>query len=198
MSNKSRKRLWPVSLVMAVAVVGAMAAFLMLASSPPNTLAHPGVTGSTHCDDLSTLGRIAHDEDPLNDHDCATGPDANNPPMAGAAIAAPSIHTGGTGTVQSTITDADADDTLTWTVLSSNTAVATAVVSNTGMVTVSGISAGMATITVTATDEDGEAASQSFTVTVAEAPATAPPTAPGTATELDLQLTYGVGMVTVS
>ncbi len=74
MTNKTRKRLWPVSLAMAIAVVGMMAAFLMVASSPTNTQAHDGASGSTHCDDLSALGEIAHDGDPDNDHDCATGP----------------------------------------------------------------------------------------------------------------------------
>ena len=66
MTNKTRKRLWPVSLVMAIAVVGVVAAFLMVASSPTNTQAHDGASGSTHCDDLGTLGKIAHDEDPSN------------------------------------------------------------------------------------------------------------------------------------
>ena len=79
MSNKTRKRLWPVSLVMAVAIVGILAAFLAVASSPTNTQAHDGVSGSAHCDDLSSLGKVAHDEDPNNDHDCATGP-AEPPP----------------------------------------------------------------------------------------------------------------------
>ena len=80
MTSKTRKRLWPVSLVMAVAVVGVVAAFLMLASSPANTQAHDGVSGSGHCDDLGFIGKIAHDEDPNNDHDCATGPQATPPP----------------------------------------------------------------------------------------------------------------------
>ena len=79
MANKTRKRLWPVSLVMAVAVVGVVAAFLMMASSPTNTQAHDGASGSTHCDDLGFIGSIAHDEDPNNDHDCATGPTAPPP-----------------------------------------------------------------------------------------------------------------------
>ncbi len=79
MTSKTRKRLWPVSLVMAIAVVGVVAAFLMVASSPTNTQAHDGVSGSGHCDDLGFIGRIAHDEDPNNDHDCATGP-AEPPP----------------------------------------------------------------------------------------------------------------------
>ena len=79
MANKTRKRLWPVSLVMAVAVVGVVAAFLVMASSPTNTQAHGGASGSTHCDDLGFIGSIAHDEDPNNDHDCATGPTAPPP-----------------------------------------------------------------------------------------------------------------------
>ena len=109
MTNKTRKRLWPVSLVMAVAVVGALAAFLMLASSPTNTAAHDGASGSTHCDDLSTLGRIAHDNDPNNDHDCATGPtsppptdpDGNGDMMAEAMIG--SSSTSASSTVELTL-----------------------------------------------------------------------------------------------
>ncbi|MDE2960885.1 MAG: hypothetical protein OXU28_12695 [Chloroflexota bacterium] len=80
MTSKTRKRLWPVSLVMAMAVVGVVAAFLMMASSPANTQAHDGVSGSTHCDDLGFIGKIAHDEDPNNDHDCETGPAATATP----------------------------------------------------------------------------------------------------------------------
>ena len=79
MTNKTRKRLWPVSLVMAVAVIGVVAAFLMVASSPTNTQAHDGASGSTHCDDLGFIGSIAHDENPDNDHTCATGPSAPPP-----------------------------------------------------------------------------------------------------------------------
>ena len=40
MSNKTRKRIWPVSLVMSIAIVGALAAFLVLAGNPGNTQAH--------------------------------------------------------------------------------------------------------------------------------------------------------------
>ena len=105
MINKTRKRLWPVSLVMAIAVVGVLAAFLMLASSPTNTQAHDnGVSGSTHCDDLGTLGKIAHDEDPNNDHTCATGnteppPTIDPTPMAGDVMIE-SSSTSGSATVE--------------------------------------------------------------------------------------------------
>ena len=82
MSNKTRKRLWPVSLVMALAIVGVLAAFLMVASSPSSTQAHDGAAGSTHCDDLDQFGQLLHDS--LNDHTCAEGqaatPTAEPPP----------------------------------------------------------------------------------------------------------------------
>ena len=34
MSNKTRKHIWPVSLVMSIAIIGALAAFLVLANNP--------------------------------------------------------------------------------------------------------------------------------------------------------------------
>ena len=42
MSNKTRKRIWPVSLVMSIAIVGALAAFLVLATNPGASQAHAG------------------------------------------------------------------------------------------------------------------------------------------------------------
>ena len=80
MTNKTRKRLWPVSLVMAVAIVGVMAAFLMVASSPTNTQAHDGASGSTHCDDIPA-GLLQDVHDATYDHDCATGPAATPTPV---------------------------------------------------------------------------------------------------------------------
>ena len=68
--------------------------------------------------------------------------------------------------VQSTITDADADDTLTWSAMSDMEMYATATVDTMGMVTVMGVAAGTATITVTATDMDGAMATQTIMVTV--------------------------------
>ena len=107
MTSKTRKRLWPVSLVMAVAVVGVVAAFLMMASSPTNTQAHDGVSGSGHCDDLGFIGKIAHDEDPDNDHTCAEGPTATPPPTIDPEPAMASIKstsTSASATVQLTLT----------------------------------------------------------------------------------------------
>ena len=97
---------------------------------------------------------------------------ANVAPMAGAAIDAQTVTAGMTVMVQSTITDADADDTLTWLAMSDMTMYATASADDMGMVTVTGVAAGDATITVTATDGMGESAMQTFMVTVEAADTT--------------------------
>ena len=170
MSNKTRKRIWPVSLVMSIAIVGALAAFLVLAANPGASQAHPGddAAHQAHCATLGPIDQAIHDNiNSPGDVDCADLAPANTAPMAGDAIGDQSVAPGVTTMVESTITDADADDTLTWSVTSSNAAAATASVDNMGEVTVSGVADGTATITVTATDAAGEADSQTFTVTVA-------------------------------
>ena len=163
MSNKTRKRLWPVSLVMAIAIVGVLAAFLMVASSPSSTQAHDGATGDAHCAGLNDFLQELHDG-AATDHTC-DDPPMNAAPEPGDAIAPlTAIMVGGTAMFDSTIEDPDGD-TLTWSVMSSDADVATASV-DMGSVTITGIGAGMATITVTAEDPDGESASQSASITV--------------------------------
>ena len=55
MSNKARKRIWSMSLVMSLAIIGALAAFIVLANDPGSTAAHGGEV-ENHCDDLATEG----------------------------------------------------------------------------------------------------------------------------------------------
>ena len=98
----------------------------------------------------------------------------NTAPMAGTAIADQTVMAGGTVMVQSTITDADMDDTLTWSAASDMEMYATATVDDMGMVTITGVAAGMATITVTAMDAAGESTMQTIMVTVEAAEFTAP------------------------
>ena len=87
MSNKSRKRIWSMSLVMSIAIIGALAAFVVLANNPGSTAAHGGAV-QNHCDDLASHGGPfqqsgidQHDEDwemnPDGPHTCADG--AGNP-----------------------------------------------------------------------------------------------------------------------
>ena len=96
----------------------------------------------------------------------------NMAPMAGETIADQTVEPGGTVMVQSTITDADTGDTLTWLAMSDMTMYATAEVDDMGMVTITGVAAGMATITVTATDMADAMATQAIMVTVNTAPMT--------------------------
>ena len=98
----------------------------------------------------------------------------NTAPMAGEAIADQTVEPGGTVMVQSTITDADMGDTLSWDATSDMTMYATAEVDDMGMVTITGVAAGMATITVTATDMDGAMDMQEIMVTVTSLVLTAP------------------------
>ena len=73
MINKTRKHIWPVSLVMSIAIVGALAAFLVLVSNPGNAQAHGEyVEGDDHCPRIAD--EIAHDEGMGFDHTCDVGP----------------------------------------------------------------------------------------------------------------------------
>ena len=75
MSNKTRKHIWPVSLVMSIAIIGALAAFLVLAANPGATNAHGEfVDGEDHCPQIRD--GIAHDEGTF-DHTCDAGPTGN-------------------------------------------------------------------------------------------------------------------------
>ena len=96
----------------------------------------------------------------------------NMAPTAGAAIVDQTVTAGATVMVKSTITDADTDDTLTWSVTSNMPMYATATVDSMGMVTIMGVAAGMATITVTATDAAGAYVMQTIAVRVEAADTT--------------------------
>ena len=104
-----------------------------------------------------------------NDAIATTSERMNTAPTAGAAITDQTVRVDATVMVQSTITDADTDDTLTWSAMSNMPTYATATVDNMGMVTITGVAEGMATITVTATDIADATATQDIMVTVAAA-----------------------------
>ena len=93
-------------------------------------------------------------------------PPANRAPTATGSIAAQTIPAGESVSVNvaGNFTDPDGN-TLTFTAASSDDAVATASVSGSN-VTIEGVSAGTATVTVTASDPGGLSATQSISVTV--------------------------------
>ena len=89
----------------------------------------------------------------------------NVAPMAGAAVADQMVYVGAEVMVQSNFSDADMD-TLSYMASSSDEMVATATVDDMGMVTITGVAEGMATITVTASDPMGAYAMQTIMVSV--------------------------------
>ena len=69
MSNKTRKHIWPVSLVMSIAIIGALAAFLVLASNPGPTDAHGPTDHNGRwpaCADMMAGQRAIHDNIHIN------------------------------------------------------------------------------------------------------------------------------------
>ena len=92
----------------------------------------------------------------------------NQPPTAGAAIDAQTVTMGDDPAmvdVSGAFSDADMD-VLTYTATSDDPKIATAEVDAMGMVTITAVDAGTATIMVTATDPAGATAKQTFMVTV--------------------------------
>ena len=101
--------------------------------------------------------------------DCDADP-ANAAPMAVGTISDVTVMVGAsrmsTMAVSSYFSDADAGDTLRYSAMSSDTAIATAEVNSDDMIVFTGVAAGTATITVTATDSMGAMATQEIMVTV--------------------------------
>ena len=89
----------------------------------------------------------------------------NMAPMAGDDVADQMVYVGAMVEVQSNFSDPD-EDMLSYMASSSDDMIATATVDDMGMVTITGVAEGMATITVTASDPGGMYAMQTIMVTV--------------------------------
>ena len=59
MIKKTRKHIWPVALVMSIAIVGALATFIVLATNPGSSSAHGGTPHD--CSDLGSANQGLHD-----------------------------------------------------------------------------------------------------------------------------------------
>ena len=172
MSNKTRKHIWPVSLVMSIAIVGALAAFLVLAGNPGAIDAHDG-SATDHC---AGQNAFAHDiaadlsgkkNQDGSAHTCDNPVGSNQAPTRVGSIAAVTLTALGAASpmdVSGNFIDAD-DDALTYSATSSDTSVATTSVSG-SMVTIIAVADGTATITVTANDGTADSPAQTFMVTV--------------------------------
>ena len=120
MSNKTRKHIWPVSLVMSIAIVGALAAFLVLAGNPGETQAHGAGDhpnqGWPACADMTDAQRAIHDGihtnvgahgtmDPCPDTtNGGNGGNGGNGQMGATGVSLESSSTSGSATVELKLT----------------------------------------------------------------------------------------------
>ena len=169
MSKTTRKRIWPAAL-MSLAVFGLLATAVVFSTMQPQSAqAHECDSSTMSADEFAACER---------DHRVAGldgSEDHNHPPMAKGSIAAVTV-TAGMATdamdVSGYFEDTDEGDTLTYRAASSDDSVATAAIGdglfNGGgsMLTITGVAAGDATITVTADDGNGGTAMQEIMVTV--------------------------------
>ena len=65
MRNKTRKHIWPVSLVMSIAIIGALAAFLVLANNPGATMAHGDADHDAACAAMTDEQQKAHNAEAI-------------------------------------------------------------------------------------------------------------------------------------
>ena len=174
MTNQTRKRIWPVAL-MSLAVFGVLAAVVALSAMTPQT------TQADGCDQTNPVAQAECVRDHVAaglDHEDSDH-DHNMAPTAVGSIAAVTVTVGmmtDAKDVSGYFNDADGD-ALTYTAMSNNTAVAEAGFNppfgGSSMLVITGVSAGDAIITVTATDAAGASDTQSIMVTV-EAPVEKP------------------------
>ena len=61
MTNKTRKHIWPGALVMSIAIVGFLAAFVVLANNPGAAMAHEDADHAAACEALTDAERARHD-----------------------------------------------------------------------------------------------------------------------------------------
>ena len=81
MSNKTRKHIWSGALVLSLAIVGVLAAFVVLGGTPAVTEAHPGGPEGSHCTGESDAYKGLHDAGTPADHPkCANDVTPTPPP----------------------------------------------------------------------------------------------------------------------
>ena len=151
MTNKTRKRIWPVA-VMSLAVFGVLAAVVALSAMTPQTSqAH----GCDHIANAVERAECIRDHVAAGlDHDTAHEHDANEAPvLTGTPLGDVSLRIRqSTDSIDVSVAfeDPDADDTLTYSASSDNMPVANASIAGSQMTIVAGDFRGTARITVTA------------------------------------------------
>ena len=116
MIKKTRRHIWPVSLVMSIAIAGALAAFLVLATNPGGSSAHGGTPHD--CSDLGSAAQGLHDafanpNDPkcsdTGNGDGTNGNGDGTPADATFSSSSTSASAGVKLTLKVTLTDGDVD-----------------------------------------------------------------------------------------
>ena len=82
MTSKTRKHIWPGALVMSIAIVGFLAAFVVLANNPGAAMAHEDADHAAACEALTDAERARHDAaaSALGQETCGTGGTGDMPP----------------------------------------------------------------------------------------------------------------------
>ena len=128
MSNKTRRHIWPGALVASLAIVGVLAALLVLTWNPMVTDAHGGGTAANHCSDINNLAHdVAADiagttNADGSDHTCANPGGAGTPDTGTPDTGTPDTGTPDTGTpavtkIESSSTSGGASVKLTLTIV---------------------------------------------------------------------------------
>ena len=87
MSSKTRKHIWPVSLMMSIGIIGALAAFLVLANNPGVTMAHDSgdINHDTACEAMTDAELKAHNAVALLEGEALCGSANGNGDATGMA-----------------------------------------------------------------------------------------------------------------
>lgn len=158
MTNKTRRHMWPVSLVVSVAIIGALAAFLVLANNPGAIMAQ-----SDPCAGMTEAERAAF----LFEGGTCGAPDTNAAPTVSSQPDTVVMTEGDpphTIDLSTVFTDADGDP-LTYTTSANPAGVVTASVSG-SVLTITAVDGGAAAVTVIATDDNGASATATISVEV--------------------------------
>ena len=85
MTYRMRKHIWPMSLMMSLAIIGALAAFVVLAANPGGIQAHGSDDHAAQCAAMDEAAQERHDDRAraLGDDELCNESDDNGDPMAG-------------------------------------------------------------------------------------------------------------------
>ena len=171
MTNQMRKHIRPLPLVVSLAIIGALAALIVLANDPGALMAHGG--GDDHqasCDAMTDAEREEHNSEALLNQTTLCEPPNRPPALTGVTLDAVSLRVPAlSDPIDVSVAFSDPDgDTLTYDSTSNKPNVATASFNGNMMTIASGSVRGTAVITIIASDGSVHTVSTTVEVTVSE------------------------------